>query len=379
MFRRERPRRLAGPLFPCQKRGADRTALSVFAHLNIAPPELGDSETLIDPCEPKWRRSTRVSSRNRRPASGRGAQADNSDRRFGMVRRATPAHGAHWRPLQKAVVGGNLARFPLTKSLRRGSHLADVFISYKRTERARVERIAELLRAEVLDVWFDARLDTGSGEGFDAQIDREVTSAACVLVCWTQEALKSHYVRGEAMKGLERDVLRPAFLERCSLPVPFNVINTADLSRWDGDPASPDWKHLVASVKEQVDASKADAEHRRAQSRAAYERVTDQIFPETLTFLSQRIAAISDFDARDYKNDIAALLLWLASIAEKETAYLVHGYERADRQPGGDAWKFWDQGNAAARSVEVSHLRETLGRIEAALARSQELLNRPAP
>ena len=112
--------------------------------------------------------------------------------------------------------------------------MADVFISYKRAERARVARIAELLRESGLDVWFDARLEIGRGEGFDAEIEREVTSAACVPVCWTPEATKSIYVRAEAKKGLERQVLVPLFLEPCDLTIPFNGLDTGDLSHWNG-------------------------------------------------------------------------------------------------------------------------------------------------
>ena len=123
--------------------------------------------------------------------------------------------------------------------------MADVFISYKRTERARVERIAELFRKSKIDVWFDASLEAGRGEGFDSEIEREVTSASCVLVCWTHEALKSVYVKAEAKKGLEREVMVPIFLEQCTLPVPFNAIDTIDLSNWSGDEQHPSWSRLL--------------------------------------------------------------------------------------------------------------------------------------
>lgn len=257
--------------------------------------------------------------------------------------------------------------------------MADVFISYKRAERSRVEQLAERLRGVGLDVWFDARLDVGSGEGFDAEIEREVTSAACVVVCWTPEALKSIYVRAEALKGLERDVLRPVFLEPCALPVPFNAIDTADLSKWHGETDAPAWQRVVSSVRACVEASKADAAQRRAQSRAAYARVQDQIFPGTLAELARRIAAIRERDAEEYHADILAVLAWLESIAEKEARHTAYGYELAERQSGGDAWRWWDRGGAAARGAEIAAVRAVLGRIDAAFARSQALLDRPAP
>ena len=257
--------------------------------------------------------------------------------------------------------------------------MADVFVSYKRAERSRVERLAERLRETGLDVWFDARLDVGSGSGFDAEIEREVTSAACVLVCWTPEARKSIYVRAEALKGLERDALRPVFLEPCALPVPFNAIGTADLSKWQGEPDGPAWQRVVSSVRACGEASKADAAQRRAQSRTAYARVPDQIFPGTLAELAWRIAAIRECDAEEYHADILAVLAWLESIVGKEARHTAYGYELAERQSGNDAWRWWDRGGAAARSVQIVAVRAALARIDGALARSQALRDRPVP
>lgn len=257
--------------------------------------------------------------------------------------------------------------------------MADVFISYKRAERDRIRHIADLLKAENLDVWFDARLEVGRGEGFDAEIEREVTSAACVLVCWTPEAVKSIYVKGESKKGLERDVLVPAFLANCVLPVPFNALDTADLIDWTGDAQNPSWQSLVATIKHTVSQSKATELQRIAHSQAAYERVQDKVYPGTLKTIIGRIAAKHDTDAWDYHSDIDAILEWLKSVTEKESRHNAYGYELADRQSGGSAWYWWDNGNAAKRSACLSMIREKLKRIDCAITKSQEVLEKPAP
>jgi hypothetical protein len=257
--------------------------------------------------------------------------------------------------------------------------MADVFISYKRAERARVQQVYELLRAEGLDVWFDARLEVGRGEGFDAEIEREVTSAACVLVCWTPEALRSIYVKGEAKKGLERQVLVPVFLESCTLPVPFNGVDTADLVGWSGDPSESRWQAVLGIVKSTVTKSKADEKQRAAHSLAAYERVPDKIYPGTLRLLVNRIVAQRDTDAWNYHDDIRALLEWLASLADKAARYSAGWYEFADRQSGGSAWYAWEKGEAAAQSAKLSEIRESLKRIDDAIVASQRYLDRPAP
>lgn len=257
--------------------------------------------------------------------------------------------------------------------------MADIFISYKRSERQRIERMAELLRASSLTVWFDAQLEAGRGEGFDAEIEREVTSAHCVVACWTKDALKSMYVKAEAKKGLEREALVPVFLEQCQLPVPFNGVDTIDLTAWNGDEDAPAWRRLVETVRQRVENSRADESRRKAHSHAAYERISERLYPGILTLLVPRITAIGDWDARDYGEDIEAFLSWLNSITEKERAYHAYGYELARRQDGGGAWMFWDRGGAAERSAQIGQLRSALAAIDATLATSQDLLNRAAP
>lgn len=159
--------------------------------------------------------------------------------------------------------------------------MPDVFISYKRTDRSRVDRIASLLREAGLDVWFDARLSAGSDEGFDAEINREVTSAHCVVACWTADAIKSIYVRAEALKGLETGRLTPVFLSKCDLPIPFNAIDAVDLSTWTGSTESVDWQRFLAVVKSLVAKSKVDEVQRRRQSQSDYERIQSPVYPGT--------------------------------------------------------------------------------------------------
>ena len=106
--------------------------------------------------------------------------------------------------------------------------IPDVFISYKRDERPEVIDIARRLEALQLKVWFDAELR--SGTSFDAEIDRQVRRAKCVLVCWSPGATGSDWVRSEATIGRERNVLAAAVLKPCELPTPFNLFHAEDLS-----------------------------------------------------------------------------------------------------------------------------------------------------
>lgn len=126
---------------------------------------------------------------------------------------------------------------------------ADVFISYRRDERTRVREIARKLESMSLRVWFDAELR--SGTAFDAEIDRQVRTAKCVLVCWSPSAVQSDWVRGEATIGRQRGVLAAVLLEPCDLPSPFNLTHTNDLTGGVGE-ENPEWLQLLQRIGDLV-------------------------------------------------------------------------------------------------------------------------------
>jgi hypothetical protein len=126
--------------------------------------------------------------------------------------------------------------------------MADVFISYARADRARVESVNVALKALDLDVWIDARLTPG--ERFADEVAREVHAAKAVVVCWTPAAVDSDWVREEAAIGRERKVLAPVMLETCKPPFGFQQLQTADLRGWEGDPLDPAWLTVVGRLQE---------------------------------------------------------------------------------------------------------------------------------
>ena len=125
----------------------------------------------------------------------------------------------------------------------------DVFISYKREERAKVVEIARRLEALKLKVWFDAQMR--SGTTFDAEIDRQVRAAKAVLVCWSPGAVTSDWVRGEATIGRQRGVLAAALLGDCDMPAPFNLVHAEDLKAGPGGSHAA-WVRLVDRIGDLV-------------------------------------------------------------------------------------------------------------------------------
>jgi hypothetical protein len=125
--------------------------------------------------------------------------------------------------------------------------MADVFISYSHRNAARVIPIADSLARDGYSLWWDA--DMRAGDDFGPRIERELHAAACVVVAWSRIAKHSLWVRAEAMEALETGKLVQLVLDRVKLPIPFTMVHFADLSRWNGDPASPAWKQLEAGVR----------------------------------------------------------------------------------------------------------------------------------
>jgi hypothetical protein len=130
--------------------------------------------------------------------------------------------------------------------------MTDVFISYKRRLRPKVEQIAAALEALGLDVWFDAELEAGTS--FSSEISERVRGAKCVLVCWSNDAFghggdKHGWVIGEASIGRSRGVLVPVLLERTDLDPPWNTIHSESLVGWSQ--SSPDqaaWQRVVEAI-----------------------------------------------------------------------------------------------------------------------------------
>jgi hypothetical protein len=124
--------------------------------------------------------------------------------------------------------------------------MVDVFISYKREERQRCERIAAKLRALGLDVWFDAHLEAGSS--FDREIERTLAQAKAVLVLWSSRSVDSQWVRNEASVGKDAEKLVAASLEPCKLPVSLAHVHHEALHNPEFQDDDPAWLKIVERI-----------------------------------------------------------------------------------------------------------------------------------
>ena len=124
--------------------------------------------------------------------------------------------------------------------------MADVFVSYARSDKARVAPLVAAIEAKGWTVWWDPEITPG--QEFDDQIDAEIDAAKAVLVVWSPLSVTSRWVRGEAREAAERGILVPVRFEQARLPMDVRAIHTTDLDGWNADPASPQAQEFLRAL-----------------------------------------------------------------------------------------------------------------------------------
>ena len=125
--------------------------------------------------------------------------------------------------------------------------MADIFVSYKRDDRAAVEPLVRLLEAEHFTVWWDPTIVPG--ERFDRVIHRALDEASCIVVAWSHLSVDSHWVQDEAGIGRDRGVLVPVSIDGVDPPLGFRQLQTANLADWGGRSDDPRILHFLAGVR----------------------------------------------------------------------------------------------------------------------------------
>lgn len=126
--------------------------------------------------------------------------------------------------------------------------MADVFVSYKAEDRARVRPLVDALHADGLTVWWDAHI--GGGDDWRESISRELDQAACVIVAWSKRSTGSEgrFVRDEATRALKRGVYLPVRIDKVDPPLGFGESQALPLAGWKGDRADPRYLAILAAA-----------------------------------------------------------------------------------------------------------------------------------
>jgi len=128
--------------------------------------------------------------------------------------------------------------------------MADVFVSYARTDKELVTPLIAAIEREGWTVWWDPEIVPG--QEFDDQITAELAAARAVVVVWTPTSVASRWVRGEAREAAERGILVPTRLQGAKLPLDVRAIHTIDLDGWGCDAESASCRELLRALSTMI-------------------------------------------------------------------------------------------------------------------------------
>jgi adenylate cyclase len=124
--------------------------------------------------------------------------------------------------------------------------MSDIFVSYARSTEEHARQVEAALRDAGYAVWRDAELP--AHRSYAEVIEERLRAAKAVVVLWSEEAVKSHWVRAEADTAREAGTLVQASVDNTAPPMPFNQIQYATLVGWSGESDHSGWKLVIGSV-----------------------------------------------------------------------------------------------------------------------------------
>lgn len=124
--------------------------------------------------------------------------------------------------------------------------MSHVFVSYARSSEALARKVDDALVAIGHQVWRDDELP--AHRAYAEVIEERLRAAAAVLVIWSADAARSHWVRAEADAARAAGTLVQMSIDGTLPPMPFNQIQCANLDGWNGDTEALGWAKVEASI-----------------------------------------------------------------------------------------------------------------------------------
>ncbi len=125
--------------------------------------------------------------------------------------------------------------------------MSEIFISYSRVDKHLASKLANKLVMKGWTVFWDNQIPIG--KTWDDILEEKLANASCVIVLWSPESVKSDWVRAEANEAANRNILIPVLISKTRIPLRFQLIQTADLTSWDGKKAHEGFNRLLEAVR----------------------------------------------------------------------------------------------------------------------------------
>src|SRR5262249_25721984 len=108
--------------------------------------------------------------------------------------------------------------------------MADIFVSYAKTDRPLASKLVAMLEAEGWSVWWDKSLATA--DLYRDEIMKQLAAARAVIAIWTPNSIRSDWVRAEAGRAKADGKLIPVKtpdVAYADIPLPFGEMHTENL------------------------------------------------------------------------------------------------------------------------------------------------------
>lgn len=124
--------------------------------------------------------------------------------------------------------------------------MADVCISYARSDAERVQKLRDIL-AKYFSVWWDRDITAGD---YRQHIEEQLRNARCVVPVWSAASRESRHVTDEVELAIAAGItVLPVRIEPVAPPMGFGGLHMIDLLEWEGDEAHPEIRNLVSRLQ----------------------------------------------------------------------------------------------------------------------------------
>ncbi len=125
----------------------------------------------------------------------------------------------------------------------------DIFLSYSTEDGKRLMPLVAALEQQGWSVFW-AHRSVPIGQEWRDFIEAAVCQCRCVLVVWSQDSVKSRWVKEEATEGGNRKVLLPIRVDDVSPPFGFRETQAGNFIGWNGEADYPEFIRLTNQVRE---------------------------------------------------------------------------------------------------------------------------------
>jgi hypothetical protein len=131
--------------------------------------------------------------------------------------------------------------------------MPDIFISYKKEERAVASLLASRFTEAGYDVWWDDALL--AGERFEDEISDVLDKSRVVVVLWSKLSVVSDWVKAEAETARQQKKALPTIIDDLppgKLPLLYRGMHVARLHEWTGDNSHSGFIELMGSIEDRL-------------------------------------------------------------------------------------------------------------------------------